>query len=195
MKRCCRILLISGFFALAIVPVLTGQSTDTTAVQAPPPEPVPAKSRYIPNPRKSLILSLSVPGGGQINNRRWWKLPFVYGALGGMVYAISYNQSNYRDFREALELKLQNEPHQFSNTNLDSSNALRTLRDRFDKNTQLSYIGTFIVYVAIAAEAFVDAHLLDFDIDDSLELEITPLLHPAPDQAGTSAGISVKVRF
>lgn len=153
------------------------------------------KSDYI-NPKKAAILSLALPGAGQAYNKRWWKLPIVYGAIGGMVYAIDFNQGLYRRFRDALVLELADQPHEFDGTGIDSANALRSLRDEYDRNTQLSYIGSVVLYGVIAIEAFVDAHLLDFDIDDDLSLRVQPTLQPLPAELGLgSAGVAVVVRF
>lgn len=153
------------------------------------------KSDYI-NPKKAAILSLALPGAGQAYNKRWWKLPLVYGAIGGVVYAIDFNQGLYRRFRDALKLELADQPHEFTGTGIDSANALRSLRDEYDRNTQLSYIGAVALYGVIAVEAFVDAHLLDFNIDDDLSLRVQPTVQPVPRELGLgSAGVAVVVRF
>ncbi|HKK75529.1 MAG TPA: DUF5683 domain-containing protein [Saprospiraceae bacterium] len=127
-----------------------------------------------PIPKKTLIYSLILPGMGQAYNRRWWKLPFVYGAVGGVVYAIDFNQRQYRRLRDALELKLNDQEHEFTGTSLDNANALRSNRDTYDRFTQMSYMATILVYGVIAIEAFTDAHLQNFDISDDLSMEIRP---------------------
>jgi len=133
-----------------------------------------------PDPKKAAIMSLAIPGGGQIYNKRWWKLPLVYGAIIGMGFTIDYNQSNYRRLRDALELKRDGEPHEFSGTTIDSERSLRSLRDQFDKNTQMAYVGMFLVYVLQAMEAYVDAHLKTFDVSDDLSLRLQPKIEPTP---------------
>lgn len=131
-------------------------------------------SRDYPNPKKALILGLALPGAGQIYNKRWWKLPLVYGGLVGMGFVIDYNQTNYRRLRNALELKRAGERHEWSNTRLDDDNTLRRLRDEFDKNTQLAYVGFILIYVLQGMEAFVDSHLKTFDIEDDIGFRIKP---------------------
>lgn len=132
-----------------------------------------------PNPKKALLLSLAVPGGGQIYNKRWWKLPFVYGAYTGLVLAIDFNTYNYRRFRDAYIAELAKQPHEFSNTGLDA-NDLRRIRDGYDKNKQLSYIGLFAVHLVQTAEAFVDCHLKTFDVSEDLSLKIRPTMNALP---------------
>jgi hypothetical protein len=126
-----------------------------------------------PNPKMALYLSLAVPGGGQIYNKRWWKLPFVYGAYAGLVYAIDYNTGWYRRFKNAYIAELRDSIHEFSNTRLQADD-LKRLRDKFDKNKQLSYIGLVAVHLIQGAEAFVDCHLKTFDVGDDLSLKLKP---------------------
>jgi hypothetical protein len=146
-----------------------------------------------PNPKKALIIGLALPGGGQIYNKRWWKLPLVYGALFGMGYTIDYNQSRYRRLRTALDLKRNDQAHEFSNTTLDSEQALKSLRDQFDKNTQLSYVGIFLVYTLQALEAFVDAHLKGFDVDDDIGMQLKPEAGYIPAIGTATIGIGVSI--
>ncbi len=145
-----------------------------------------------PNPKKALIWSL-VPGGGQIYNRRWWKLPFVYGAFVGIGYAIDYNQSRYRRLKTALDLKRNDEVHEFSGTTLDDVDRLRVLRDEYDKNTQLSYVGIVFVYALQTVEAFVDAHLRNFDMDENLGVRLKPYFDQEEVLGQPLYGISISI--
>lgn len=156
------------------------QQVDSTAM--PQPDFNRVKVHNNPIPKKSLILSLAVPGAGQVYNGRYWKLPLVYGALGGMVYVIDFNQSRYKRLKTALDLKRQNLDHEFSGTGIDSERSLLALRDSYDKNRQLSYFGLFVVYALQAVEAFVDAHLLGFEINEDLGLQLSPQISTDPFQ-------------
>lgn len=147
------------------------------------------KENY-PNPNMALYLSLAVPGAGQIYNKRWWKLPIVYGAYGGLIYAARYNQNYYRRLRDAYIAELNGQPHEFSNTRLQADD-LRRLRDGYDKNKQLSYIGIFGIHLLQAAEAFVDCHLRTFDVSDDLSLRLKPSILPAAIDAQPIIGIGL----
>jgi len=144
-----------------------------TAAQAPK---IKIKRPW-PDPKRAVILSAVLPGAGQVYNKRWWKLPIVYGAFGGLTYAIIINTQQYDRLQTAYLLSLEGEEHEFTGTSIDSPNALRTLRDQFDKNRQLSYIGLFFAYVLTGVDAFVDAHLRRFNINDDLSLQATPRLN------------------
>lgn len=153
-------------------------TVDSLEQEAPDPivvDSLEQKPHFIPKPKLALMWSL-LPGGGQAYNRRWWKLPLVYGAFIGLGYAIDYNQTLYRDLRIAYLAALNNEDHKFTGTSIDSPNALRNLRDSFDKNTQTAYVGILILYSLQSMEAYVDAHLRSFDVNDDLSFKLKPAL-------------------
>jgi len=130
------------------------------------------KSDY-PNPNKALYLSLAFPAGGQLYNKRWWKAPIVWGGYAALIYSVKYNTYWYKEFRDAYrnkQLGLEQPYPQFN------AGDLKTKRDQFDKNKQLSYIGIFGLHLIQAAEAFVDCHLKTFDVSDDLSLHLKPSL-------------------
>jgi hypothetical protein len=142
------------------IPIISDSTRlDTVKIKAPP------------NPKKSALYSLILPGSGQIYNGNWWKTPFVYAAIGGSIAYLQINQSRYKRFKTALELELAKKPHEFTGK-INSAEALRNLRNKYDKNTQTSYIGVVVVYGIVAIEAFVDAHLQNFDISDDLSIKV-----------------------
>jgi hypothetical protein len=147
----------------------------------------------LPNPKKAAYWSLAFPGAGQIYNRSWWKVPIVYGAIGGMVYLIDFNTRQYNRLRTALDLKRQDLPHEFSGTNIDSESALLALRDDFDKDRQLSYIFTVVIYGLQAMEAFVDAHLQNFDVDEDLSFRLKPSFELDPSVGQPTLGFGIVV--
>ncbi len=126
-----------------------------------------------PNPKKALYLSLAFPGAGQMYNKRWWKLPFVYGGYVGLAFALDFNTSGYKLYRDAYIAELAGEEHPLSQSSLDA-NDMRRIRDNYDKNRQLTYIGFFALHIIQTAEAFVDCHLKTFDVSDDLSLRVAP---------------------
>ena len=56
---------------------------------------------FKPNPTKAVIFSAILPGLGQIYNKAYWKLPIVYGGFMGCIYAITWNNRNYKDYSAA----------------------------------------------------------------------------------------------
>jgi len=170
----------------------TPLSKDST-VLVPPSKKIKDKKQRVVIPKRSLKLSLIFPGAGQIYNGRWWKAPLVYGALGGVIYAIDYNTGQYQRLRDALVLKRANETHEFSGTSIDNINSLQSLRDGFDKNRQLSYIGLVVVYALQAIEAFVDGHLQNFDTDEDISFRVKPILDFDPHLTTPVYGLGISV--
>lgn len=125
-----------------------------------------------PSPKKAAILAV-VPGMGQIYNKKYWKLPLVYGALGGLIYAIRYNTNNYRQSVLSIAIK-DNEVTGTDPFPSTPRNAVLAARNSFDKNRQLSWIGLIGFYLISAGDAMVDAHLKDFSVDD--DISIGPIL-------------------
>ncbi len=161
----------------------------------------PKKKRFIkkffedyPNPNKALYAALAIPGGGQIYNKRWWKVPIAWAGYVAMIVAIDSNTKNYKRFQNAYIAELNGEPHEFDNTRLDAGD-LKRIRDGYDKNKQLSYIGLFGVHLLVTAEAFVDSHLRSFDVSDDLSFRINPTLGTlASGEAFPGVSISLQLR-
>jgi len=123
-----------------------------------------------PSPKKAVLLAI-VPGMGQIYNKKYWKLPLVYGALGGIIYSINFNSNQYNSM--VLSLAIRN-GEIIGDDPLPSNipdNAIEAQRNSFDKNRQLSWIGLIGFYLISAGDAFVDAHLKDFNVNDDISFQ------------------------
>lgn len=128
-------------------------------------------------PRTALMWSIA-PGGGQIYNRRWWKVPLVFSAFSGVFAVLDFNQSNYLRFRDAYQLELAGEVHEFTSRGYDASRLL-VFRDQFNKSRQTNYFMLFAVYLLQGVEAYVDTHLRNFDMDEDLsQWQLTPQIIP-----------------
>lgn len=130
-----------------------------------------------PNPRKAMFMSLILPGAGQAYNRAWWKLPLVYGGLGGMIWLETNNLQAYRTLKTAYFNKVNDLPVESPYDRLDAT-SLKFRRDTARKNLELSSIFLGLSYLLVTAEAFVDAHLNQFDVSDDLSLEFKPASLP-----------------
>jgi hypothetical protein len=129
-----------------------------------------------PNPRKALLCAI-IPGGGQIYNRKWWKLPIAYGAIGGMLFWHLDNRTTYRELRLNYKYRVDGDPEtnptQPPYDRLDA-NTLKSYRNQFRRNTEMSSLGLGFAFLLTVTDAFVDAHLATFDVSDDLSLQITP---------------------
>lgn len=144
--------------------------------------------------RKATVLSAVLPGAGQIYNRKIWKVPIVYGAFGGLIYLIKFNSDRFRLYENALLSRFDNDPatnDEFKD--IYSEDNLRSLRDFYRRNRDLSVVGLSLVYVLNIIDAHVDAHLFSFNVDDNLSLNWSPVIHPAPYSA--AAGLRLQLQF
>jgi hypothetical protein len=133
------------------------------------------------DPRRVMIRSAILPGWGQISNRQYWKLPIVYGLLGGCIYFIHVSDTNYKNFKEAFILRTDDDPSTIdqydpaggtADLRYSSSTQLQQKRNEYRKNLELSILATTGVYLLNIVDAYIGAHLRDFEISDDLSLEI-----------------------
>lgn len=129
-----------------------------------------------PSPGKAALLSAVIPGAGQAYNKDYWKIPVIYGLAGGLVYLLHDNRKNYIEFRDAYKAKVDQDTSTIDIYPNLSASSLENVRNFYDKNLQWTYIGLFALYVLNASEAFVDAHLVSFDVADDLSLHLSPSL-------------------
>lgn len=166
-----------------------------------------------PDTKRAMWLAIVLPGAGQIYNRKYWKLPIIYGGFVGCVYAITWNNQMYRDYSQAYLDIMDDDPNTQSynqflhlGATIDASNIDRykeIFRKRKDKYRRWRDMGLFVmigVYAFSVIDAYVDASLSEFDISDDLTLRIAPTvmsnghLSPNPLNSGT-LGINCSLTF
>ena len=128
----------------------------------------------IQSPRKAAILSATLPGLGQIYNKKYWKIPIIYAGLLTSAYYINDNNVQYKLYRDAYLKRLDNNPDNDNFVGEYSSGDLLILKDFYRRNREVSilcFVGTYIINVL---DASVDAHLFDYDISEDISLQMTP---------------------
>lgn len=153
------------------------------------------RRRAAPAPRKAFLYSLILPGAGQVYNGHWWKVPFVYAAVGGAAVVAINSQKNYSLFQEAYFNKVNSLPLPGGiPPAFDDARTLRVIRDRYDRRRQSWYVYTAAAYALQAVEALVDAHLQGFDISEDLSLHLHPGLIPVGN-GSIAPGIGIALRL
>ncbi|MGH1339681.1 MAG: DUF5683 domain-containing protein [Aureispira sp.] len=149
------------------------------------------------NPRTATLLAL-IPGAGQIYNRRYWKLPIVWGGIGTLSYFMVKSKIEFechkRTYLEQVdEFESTNYMCSISDTSLSDAN-LKIVRDNARSDSEMFIIGFTLFYGLTIIDAFVDAHLIRFDIDDDLSLQIKPSLQydPLSQQVTTGVGLAIQ---
>ena len=142
---------------------------------------------FKPSPRKAVIYSAIFPGLGQIYNRKYWKLPILYGGFVGFTYAITWNNGYYRDYLGAYQDIMDDDPntnrwHNMLPYGRDPettdiqwfTDVLQQRKDYYRYYRDLSIIGTVALYLVAIVDAYVDAQLFDFDISPDLSMRVEP---------------------
>ncbi|MDK2979510.1 MAG: hypothetical protein PWP52_2224 [Bacteroidales bacterium] len=124
------------------------------------------------SPHKATMYSAVVPGLGQIYNKKYWKLPIIYGVAGVFIYAFDVNNNQYNKYKNAYAEFDTGKITEFEGyTNKD---IILRLKDYHLRNRDLNVIVLAGVYMLNIIDATVDAHLFDYDISEDLSLNIQP---------------------
>ena len=162
---------------------------------------------FVPDPNRAVWLSLVFPGGGQIYNRKYWKLPIFYGGFLGCFYAFTWNQQMYMDYSQAYLDIMDDNPD--TNSYLDMfppsydidnnverfKTVFKNRKDRFRRWRDLSAFCFVGVYLLSVVDAYVDAHLSAFDISDDLSLQLSPTAVGTPGSGNTGYGLGATLTF
>lgn len=165
-----------------------------------------------PDPQRALWLAMVIPGAGQIYNRKFWKLPIIYGGFVGCIYALTWNNQMYKDYSQAYLDIMDNDPgtasynkflhlgQQITPENEERyKDIFRKRKDKYRRWRDLSFFAMLGVYAISVIDAYVDAELSVFDISKDLSLEVEPAV--IPNHGGgswleaQSLGVSCKLNF
>ena len=153
------------------------------------------------SPRLATKLSLIFPGLGQIYNRKYWKLPIVYGGFGTLAYFYGANHGEYVKFRNAYNFVTtpgtENLPpvNDYVTRYNKNSTLLLSGRDYYRRNLELTYIVAGVLYLLVAVDAQVDAQFFNFDVSEDLSFNIKPFVQlPAKLTPGVT-GVSLCFSF
>ncbi|HEV8287311.1 MAG TPA: DUF5683 domain-containing protein [Chitinophagaceae bacterium] len=172
------------------------QKVDTLkAKDSIPIEKVDSLIKAQHSPRKAAIRSAIIPGWGQVYNKKYWKVPIVYAALGITGYIFVDNLKTYRDLRFAYSAKYKASVEPYDSTNYFNIKpqylpigieSLREGRDRFRRYIDYSVVFFLVFWGLNVVDAVVDAHLKAFDISPDLSLKIKPVYNPIANSVGVS---------
>ena len=169
-------------------------------------------STWRPDPQRALWLALVIPGGGQIYNRKYWKLPIVYGGFVGCIYAMMWNNMMYHDYSQAYLDIMDNDPttasfnqflhlgRQINDQNIERyKQVFKSRKDKYRRWRDLSFFCLIGVYAISAIDAYVDAELSAFDISKDLSLKVRPTIMENKSSMNplyaTSLGVNCSINF
>lgn len=146
------------------------------------------QEHFVPDPIRAMWLGLVFPGGGQIYNRKYWKLPIIYGGFLGCVYALTWNTQMLHDYSQAYLDIMDSDPntksyekmlpigYDISGREERFKNIFKNKKNFFRRNRDLSIFAFAGVYLLAVIDAYVDAELSTFDISDDLSLHLEPTI-------------------
>lgn len=147
------------------------------------------------SPSKAAMLSSVFPGLGQVYNKKYWKLPIVYGAIGAAVYAITFNQDQFKIYEGAFYSQTDDDPtnDQFDGTY--DQRQLIELMNYYRQQRDLSIILGALAYGLNILDAYVDAHLMYYDVSDDLSLRWEPALINNQANMPSAIGVGITLSF
>ncbi len=202
----------------AALPIDTAAVIDTTAVQTVVHQTLKASkpkkdwSTWRPDPQRALWMAMVIPGGGQIYNRKYWKLPIVYGGFVGCVYALMWNNMMYKDYQQAYLDIMDDDPTTASYNKFlhlgrtitpeneeRYKSVFKSRKDRYRRWRDLSFFCMVGVYVVSVIDAYVDAELSEFDISKDLSMKVRPTVMGnglnSRSLSATSIGVNCSINF
>lgn len=182
---------------------LLAMKTDSMQRELPQP-----KKRFIPNSNRSVWLAMVFPGAGQIYNRKYWKLPIVYGGFVGCAYALNWNNQMYKDYSQAYLDIMDDDPntksyedflppsYNISGEEERFKDIFKKRKDAYRRQRDMSIFAFIGVYLLSIIDAYVDAELSDFDITKDLGLKVEPaLFDDGRSQKINSVGFQCSLKF
>jgi hypothetical protein len=143
------------------------------------------------NPNTALIMSAIVPGLGQAYNRKYWKIPIIYGAGGAFVYYIGYNSIQYKKFRDAYAISDKTHDIEVDGRLYNHDELFRGQR-YYEGWRNRSVFGLGLVYMLNIIDAMIDAHFFYYDVSDDLTMRIQPTVI---NNYGLTAAVGVQISF
>lgn len=143
------------------------------------------------SPAKAAFYSAVLPGLGQAYNKKYWKIPLVYGAIGTTLYFYQSNNKKYHEFREAYKDRLAGNPDP-KYAYLDNNRLIQAQRF-YQRNRDLSLLLTVAFYALNIIDANVDAHLGQFNVNSNLSLR--PEIKPDEQYIRPNFGLAFNYKF
>ena len=142
-------------------------------------------------PAKAAFYSAVLPGLGQAYNKKYWKIPLVYGAIGTSLYFYISSNTKYHNYRDAYKRRL--EGYSDDKFNYLDTNRLITAQKFYQRNRDLSALFVLGFYALNIIDANVDAALIQFNVNENLSFQ--PTVYPDAVTFKTNVGLTLNYNF
>ena len=162
---------------------------------------------FTPDPNKATWSAIVFPGGGQIYNHKYWKLPIVYGGFLGCAYALNWNNQMYSDYSQAYLDIMDDDPGTASyedflppRYNVEANKdylkrIFKNRKDNYRRQRDMSIFCFIGVYLLSVIDAYVDAELSNFDISDDLSVQVRPNVIDSQQHVMRNQGYGLQCSF
>lgn len=200
-----KVLFLILFFSVSAI--INAQQLDSTQVE--PKKDIKSKNTILKqnkthSPKKATLYSAVIPGLGQAYNKKYWKLPIIYGLGGLLVYNISSSNSSYKIYLDALNQRQELDATNLANgtqiadsdefVNIYSDTQLQTRKGFYKKKRDMNIVYALLLYTANILDAAVDAHLMDFEVGEQYIMSLEPTFLPTA-SLSNSIGLSLSLKF
>ncbi|MFN8415123.1 MAG: DUF5683 domain-containing protein [Cytophagaceae bacterium] len=182
-------------FSNLIIHPVAAQTAPDDSVSAPI-NPKEKEERKLANKdaNRAALMSAVVPGLGQIHNKSYWKLPIIYGGGAVLGYLIYTNKQGWNDYRNAYDIRssgnLTGDP-EFDRYTPDQ---IKVIRDDYRRYFQMNVLFAVGLYSLNIVDAYVDAHLKTFDVNESLSMKVKPFFYTT-NYSHLASGLTVSLRL
>lgn len=178
-----------------LFPVLLLQSSISSFSQPLNSNSDTTKKTFVHSPGMAMVFSAVIPGLGQAYNKKYWKIPIVYAAMGTTIYFINYNNKLYKEYRQAYIYRTDDDSTTFDKYPDVSDENLKVYQDDYRRFRDLNVILTALFYTLNIVDAYVDAQLVSFDVSDNLSLRVSPVLNFYSSNQKPGAGLTFSLTF
>ena len=144
-------------------------------------------------PSKATFYSAVLPGLGQIYNKKAWKVPIVYAAIGISGYSYDFNKKKFWSYRDAYKRRKAGYSDDQYQGIIINDDRLLDGQDFHKKYKDLSMVFLVGFYFLNILDANIDAHLLDYNVDENLSFK--PFFENTDNMFGPSVGMKMKINF
>jgi hypothetical protein len=147
------------------------------------------------SPNAAMIMSLCLPGLGQVYNKKYWKVPLIYASMGTTLYFFNFNNKIYREYKQAYINKTDTLTSTMDLYPDHTAAQLKEIQDYHQKYRDLNVILTALFYTINVVDAYVDGHLMKFDVSDDLSLHVAPAINFHAIRRKPAAGLTLTMTF
>ena len=145
------------------------------------------------SPTLASLMSMVVPGSGQVYNKKYWKVPVLYVGMGTLIYFTLDNRKVYLKYREAYIFKTDKDESTIDPYPDFSASDVETEMNKWRRYRDMNIIFLSVVYVLNIIDASVDANFFDYDISNDLSLKLNPTINNSIN--GSQLGVKLCLKF